>query len=108
MNSMFDFIIRIYSYRTLSVARQIVEGGGDPNPCDLGHYCLRCCIALAKGQVDTHRALPDEVLILARDAVAVHDKGIAHSQETAVEAIIVAQHDDYSLVHRLFARFIHV
>lgn len=104
---MFDFIIRIYSYRILSVARKIVEGGGDPNPCDLGRYCLRCCLALAKGQADTHRALPDEVLILARDAVATHDKGIAHSKETAVETVIAAQ-ADYSLTQRLLARFVHV
>jgi hypothetical protein len=35
-------------------AREIVEAGGDPAPCALGTFCLRCCAAMAKGQLDGH------------------------------------------------------
>ena len=90
----------------LRAARRVVEDGGDPNPCEMGAYCLRCCIGIAKGMVDDrfdtptaagasfidnptgHRPLKlyetDRILIEARDLIARFDKGVTHTRGSAL------------------------
>lgn len=81
-------------------ARAIVRDGGDPNPCEIGPYCLRCCLGIAKGDVDAKHGTglsgigsliamgvevpSDAPLIQSRDAVARYDPGISHSKESAL------------------------
>ena len=38
-------------------AIEIVEAGGDPNPCHFGAFCPRCCLALAKEALDTKHSV---------------------------------------------------
>lgn len=93
----------------LRMAREIVIDGGDPSPCELGPYCLRCCIGIAKDAYDEKHpsglgeptidqgaimaGLPsfasivfesDLPLVRVRDAIGAHDKGIAHTKESAI------------------------
>ena len=96
----------------LRAAREVVLDGGDTSPCELGAYCLRCCVAIAKSAVDarlgigfcrgdkvvdakrvapeTGLALFDQMyesdlpLIEARDLIAKYDPGIVHTRESAL------------------------
>jgi hypothetical protein len=74
--------------RLFRMAREIVCDGGDPDPCELGAYCLRCCLALAKTDLDAEFGTVfglDWVLVSARDAASrLGDEGIAHSRESAL------------------------
>ncbi len=86
-------------------ARRIIEDGGDTNPCELGAYCLRCCIGIAKGAEDDRNNVrydwsaviqdggfgparqADTPLIHAREAIAKYDRGIAHTRQSALEVL---------------------
>lgn len=38
-------------YTTLDLlhrTREIVLDGGDPEPCEVGKYCIRCCLGIAQ------------------------------------------------------------
>lgn len=90
----------------LKYTKRIVEDGGDPRPCALGSYCLRCCAAIAKGDLDkmhgTEMPLREVVSDLlyglretpgdlpmtqAIDLIATRDKGIVHTRESALELL---------------------
>lgn len=104
MSYLAQLVLNWYSYRLLMQTRIRVLIGGDSHPCELGPYCLRCCVALAKGSLDDDydTPLPDDVLLIARDAIANHDKGVAHSRSSALATIKLAQRD-YSFVTRVLA-----
>lgn len=93
-------------------ARQILADGGDDNPCSLGAFCLRCCCAKAKGQLDREhgtgvplsealldlvsevRERPsDRPLVLAVNMIRTYDTGVKHSQGSALMAIDFALAD---------------
>lgn len=38
--------------KILISARRILLDGGDPKPCALGSFCVYCCIAIAKGDLE--------------------------------------------------------
>ena len=76
----------------LRFARRIVEDGGDANPCRLGRYCLYCCVAIAKKDLDdVAGTLYDQFhlqMMMARDMVNVYDDGIKHhTKESALEVL---------------------
>ena len=93
----------------LRAARRIVEDGGDTDPCELGAYCLRCCIGIAKGSVDKRFSTPycgggvfvdnptgrspfvaydtDRPLLEARDAIGKYDMGTVHTRQSALDVI---------------------
>lgn len=109
----------VTSIDVLREARKVVQEGGDPNPCQHGTFCLRCCIAIAKGRCDvavgvdslqsvmnTFRALgrgaeptkTDQPMFDARNMVTVYDGGIVHTQESALALLDLvlaeeAEHD---------------
>ena len=72
----------------LKYARAIIRDGGDPNPCRLGTYCLRCAISIAKGDLDNIHEVPlgaqDGPLLEAAELLAVKDKGIVHTRNSAL------------------------
>ena len=92
--------------RILLIARGIVEDGGDPDTltgCDLGPYCLRCCLGEAYTMMDVRPRsdLPTEIrdvltgtltdlpadapLNAARERLReCGDLGVAHTRESAL------------------------
>lgn len=91
----------------LQRAREIVQAGGDNRPCEIGRYCLRCCIAIAKTELDdeqgasppldvnlmrlmkrTFEEIPsDAPLVGARELLAKKDDGITHTKESALKLL---------------------
>lgn len=93
-------------------ARRIVEDGGDPNPCECGAYCLRCCVAIGKGDIDDQFDNPladvaqmtnalgmmhgmpwlpqtttDLALMEAIELLGARDNYIAHTRESALSLL---------------------
>lgn len=88
----------------LRMARQTVVDGGDTDPCEIGQYCLRCCVSIAKSDFDdVHESgaplgvvlldvvqntfTPhdsDRILLEAIALVRKRDSGITHTKESAL------------------------
>ncbi len=93
----------------LHLAKEVIGEGGDKNPCERGPFCLRCCLALAKGKYDDkygsgvllmecfaqvasdriRESVGDEPLVDARTLVAKYDNGVTHTKESATALIDV-------------------
>jgi len=88
-------------------ARQIIADGGDPAPCELGPYCLRCCLAIAQTDLQGQRGdgpegvasflppgrHPSDARLL--EAVRIvrerhGDSGTAHTRESALSVLDAA------------------